>query len=194
MADKTSILVQLGLSKSQIKQLPRSIRDEADMIDGTRDIVAKMPAGAAKSIMTSSIAEAIDIFKSTLLEQTEVELTELQKKQIQEHKPEEGREITETPTGEEQPETGEQPGEEKPGGEEEPAGEEGKEGGEEGGKEGGEEFHGGGRAAENGLISGRLSRHRRDGWVCSVPSSRTIRHGCAAPLWRLRAFVRRAAP
>jgi hypothetical protein len=83
------ILVELGLSKSQIKQLPKSIVDEAEFIDGIRKIVDEMTDDVRKSIMQQSIVEAIDIFKNSLLEQEEVELTEEQKKEIEDFESEE---------------------------------------------------------------------------------------------------------
>jgi len=128
VADNKTILEQLGLSKSQIKQLPKSIRDEAEMIDGTREIVGKMPDGQPRSIMNSSVGEAIEIFKNQLLEQEEVELTELQKKQIKEHEPKEAKgEQGETPK--EKPEQDDKPeGEDKPSGDDEPGAEDTPEG------------------------------------------------------------------
>ena len=89
---ESSILVELGLSKSQIKQLPKSIVDEAEILDGVRNIVATMPSGVRQEIMQQSIIEAIEIFKNNLLEQDEVELTEEQKKEIEDYKSKEEEE------------------------------------------------------------------------------------------------------
>lgn len=88
----TSILVELGLSKSQIKQLPKSITDEADFIDGVRKIVSELPDGVRKDIMQQGIVEAIELFKANLLEQDDVELTEEQKKEIEDYKSKEEEE------------------------------------------------------------------------------------------------------
>ena len=156
MADNKTILEQLGLSKSQIKQLPKSIRDEADMIDGTREIVGKMPDGQPRSIMNSSVGEAIEIFKNQLLEQEEVELTELQKKQIQEHKPKEAKDekpgAEDAPQGDDKPSGEDQPGaEDTPEGDDRPAADdEPKAGGDDGDTGGGDDGGGGGDGGDTG--------------------------------------------
>ncbi len=156
MADNKTILEQLGLSKSQIKQLPKSIRDEADMIDGTREIVGKMPEGEPRSIMNSSVGEAIEIFKNQLLEQEEVELTELQKKQIQEHKPKEAKDEKpgeeDAPQGDDKPSGEDQPGaEDTPEGDDRPAADdEPKAGGDDGDTGGGDDGGGGGDGGDTG--------------------------------------------
>ena len=100
-AASSGILVELGLSKSQIKQLPKSITDEADFIDGVRNIVASMPDGVQKDIMLQSIVEAIEIFKNNLLQQEDVELTNEQIEDIKKHESEEEKKIRER--GDEEP-------------------------------------------------------------------------------------------
>jgi len=117
-AASSGILVELGLSKSQIKQLPKSITDEADFIDGVRNIVASMPNGVQKDIMLQSIVEAIEIFKNNLLEQEDVELTNEQKEDIKKHESEEEKKIRER--GDEEPPKTDEGDEEPPKKEEEP--------------------------------------------------------------------------
>lgn len=139
MAENKSILVQLGLSKSQIKQLPKSIVDEAAVIDGVRGIVSAMPEGVRKDIMQQAVVEAIDIFKNNLLQQEEVELTEEQKKQIEDYKSQEQEEREQKGDTGEQEEPKES-GQEEPVDDKQPEGEDQPEdGGEKQPKEGGEE-------------------------------------------------------